>query len=71
MARLEINTETLEKHRAGQQWGEFADQIGVNGGTLSRIRRGKTQPGPTFIAKFLTAYPARMEDLVTVVEDAA
>ena len=63
--------DTLEKHRGGQQWGDFADQIGVNGGTLSRIRHGKTQPGPTFIAKFVSAFPVRMEDLVTVVDEAA
>lgn len=70
MARLEINTETLEKHRAGQQWGEFADQIGVDGSTLSRIRHGLSQPSPTFIARFVTAYPVRMEDLVIVVDAA-
>lgn len=68
--KLVINLETLDRLRAGQPWGIFAKQIGVTGGTLSRIRRGESQPGPQFIAKIVTAYPVRMEDVVTV-EDAA
>ena len=68
MARLAINMDTLEECRNGQQWGVFAENIGINGGTLSRIRHGLSQPGPSFIAKMVTAYPVRMEDLVTVVD---
>lgn len=71
MAKLEINLDTLEAHRKGQQWGVFAEQIGIDGGTLSRIRHGKSQPGPSFIASFVTAFPVRMDELVTVVEDVA
>ena len=71
MARLAVNMDTLEECRNDQQWGVFAETIGINGGTLSRIRHGLSQPGPAFIANFLAAYPVRMEDLVIVVEDAA
>lgn len=71
MARLVINAETLERLRDGQPWGVFADQIGIDGGTLSRIRHGRSQPGPSFIANAVTRFPVRMDDLVTVVDDDA
>ena len=67
---LSINLETLERLREGMPWGEFARHIGVNEGTMSRIRNGKSRPGGEFIAAVVTAYPVRMEDVVTV-EDAA
>lgn len=69
MARLTINHETLERLRDGQAWGVFAEQIGVDAGTLSRIRHGQSQPGPTFLANAVTRYPIRMDELVTVTED--
>ena len=71
MARLTINHETLERLRNEQPWGAFADQLGIDGGTLSRIRNGESQPGPKFIANAVTRFPVRMDELVTVVEDAA
>lgn len=71
MARLTINHETLERLRDGQPWGVFAEQIGIDGGTLSRIRHGQSQPGPVFIANMVSTYPVRMDDLVSVIEDAA
>lgn len=71
MARLTINQETLERLRSGQPWGAFAEQIGIDGGTLSRIRHGHSQPGPGFIANVVTKFPVRVGDLVTVVEDEA
>lgn len=73
--KLVINMETLERLRAGQPWGVLAKQIGIDGSTLSRVRNGKAQPGPEFIAAVVTNFPIRMEDLVTVedalIEDAA
>lgn len=66
MAKLIINQDTLEKLRNGQPWGTFAEQIGVDGGTLSRIRHGHSQPGPSFIAGIVTNFPVRMDDIVTV-----
>jgi hypothetical protein len=64
---LAVNVDTLEKLRDGQPWGVFAKQIGIDGSTLSRIRHGEARPGPEFIAKLVTAYPVRIEDVVTVV----
>lgn len=71
MARLIVNLDTLERIRDGQPWGELARQIGIDGGTLSRIRDGISQPGPKFIAQVVTKFPVRMEDIVTVEEDVA
>ena len=71
VAKLIINQDTLERLRNGQPWGAFAEQIGVDGGTLSRVRRGHSQPGPGFIANVVTNFPVRIDELVTVVDDAA
>jgi transcriptional regulator with XRE-family HTH domain len=64
---LIVNLETLNRLRDGQPWGVFAKQIGIDGSTLSRVRNGKSQPGPEFIASVVTNFPVRMEELVTVV----
>ena len=67
---LTVNLTTLDKLRNGQPWGVFAKQIGVDGSTLSRLRTGKAQPGPEFIAAVVTNCPVRMDEIVTV-KDAA
>lgn len=64
--KLSINLETLERLRDGQSWSTLAKQIGIDASTLSRVRNGKSQPGPEFIAAVVTTYPVRMEDVVTV-----
>lgn len=64
---LVVNLDTLERLRDGQPWGVFAKQLGVDPSSLSRVRHGKSQPGPEFIASAVTNFPVRMEDLVTVV----
>ncbi len=64
---LIVNLETLNRLRDGQLWGEFAKELGISEGTISRIRHGKSTPGPEFIAAVVTTFPVRMEDVVTVV----
>jgi transcriptional regulator with XRE-family HTH domain len=71
MARLTINLETLDRLRDGQPWGVFAEQLGLNEGTLSRLRNGKSRPGDKFLANAVTRFPVRMDELVTVEDDAA
>jgi len=63
---LTVNLDTLDRLRNGQPWGAFAKQVGLSEGTISRVRHGKSAPGPEFIAAVVTAYPVRMEDVVTV-----
>lgn len=65
-AKLIINQETLDRLRGKQSWAAFAQEIGIDAGTLSRIRNGESQPGPKFIANVVTAYPVRMDDIVSV-----
>ncbi|HCG01841.1 MAG TPA: hypothetical protein DEV93_15025 [Chloroflexi bacterium] len=64
--KLVINQEKLEELRDGQPWGVFAKLIGIDKGTLSRIRHGESQPGSQFIAKIITQYPVRMDEIVDV-----
>ena len=64
--RLAINLETLERLRNEQPWGVFAEQIGIDASTLSRVRRGKSQPSGEFIATIVTNMPVRMAEIVTV-----
>lgn len=71
MAKLTVNTDTLERLRGNQTWAAFAGEIGINAGTLSKIRNGENQPGPKFIANILSAYPVRMDEVVTVEDVAA
>jgi len=71
MARLSINHDTLERLRDGQPWGVFAEQLGLDAGTLSRLRNGKSRPGDKFLANAVTRFPVRMDELVTVVEEDA
>jgi len=66
MATLTVNQEELDRLRNGQPWSAFAEQIGIDAGTLSRIRNGESQPGPKFIANIVTAYPVRIQDIVEV-----
>lgn len=64
--RLVINMETLERLRAGQPWGAFAQQIGVDPSTISRVKSGDSLPSNEFIAAVVTNLPVRMEDIVSV-----
>lgn len=66
MATLTVNQEALERLRNGQPWSAFAEQIGIDAGTLSRIRNGESQPGPKFIANIVTAFPVQIQDIVEV-----
>lgn len=65
-AKLIINQETLDRLRNGQPWGAFAKEIGVDQGTLSRIRREESLPSNAFIATIVSKYPVRMDEIVTV-----
>lgn len=66
MAKLTVNTDALERLRNGQTWASFAEEIGIDPGTLSKIRNGENQPGPKFIANIVSAYPVRIDEIVAV-----
>lgn len=73
---LRLRTEQLAKIR---NWvglktdAALAERMGIDAGNLSRVLRGKQQPGPKFIAALCTALDAELGDLFEVVagEDAA
>lgn len=51
----------------------LADAMHIDAGNLSRVLRGKQQPGPKFIAALCHALDADLDDLfqVAVLEDAS
>lgn len=71
-AILRLKTEQLAKIRS---WTglttdtALAEAMGIDAGNLSRVLRGKQQPGPKFIAALVTALKADLEDLFEVVDD--
>lgn len=73
-ATLRLKTEALTKIR---NWcglktdAALADRMGIDAGNLSRVLRGKQQPGPRFIAALCDALDAELDDLFEIVKDAA
>lgn len=71
-ATLRLKIEQLDKIR---RWvglttdTALAEAMGIDAGNLSRVLRGKQQPGPKFIAALVTALKADLEDLFEVVDD--
>jgi transcriptional regulator with XRE-family HTH domain len=77
VATLKLKTEQVAKIR---RWKDLttdvalAQAMGIDAGNLSRVLRGKQQPGPKFIASLCTALDADLGDVFEVVdsnEDAA
>ncbi len=72
-AILRLKVEQLDKIR---RWvglttdTALAEAMGIDAGNLSRVLRGKQQPGPKFIAALVTALKADLEDLFEVIDDA-
>jgi transcriptional regulator with XRE-family HTH domain len=74
MARLIVRLDQLRKFRTlipGMETdAAFAERIGVNPGQVSRIRQGKNNPGPKFIAGVLDLFGIEFfSDLFAVVPD--
>ena len=73
-ATLRLKTEQLAKIRA---WiglktdAALAAEMGIDAGNLSRVLKGKQQPGPKFIAALCSALKAELSDLFEVVEHEA
>lgn len=73
-ATLRLKTEQLAKIRT---WiglktdAALAAEMGIDAGNLSRVLKGKQQPGPKFIAALCTALKADLSDLFEVVEQDA
>lgn len=48
----------------------FAEAIGVDKGTASRVLAGQA-PGPRFISSVLITFPVKFEDVFRVIDDGA
>lgn len=75
VATLRLKTEMVGKIRGWKGLktdASLAEEMGIDAGNLSRVLRGKQQPGPRFIASLCAALDAELDDLFEVVnEDAA
>ena len=57
MVTLAINGDNLDRVRAGRTVRAFAEDLGVDASTASRLINGKAEPGPKIIAALLTTFP--------------
>lgn len=48
---------------------KLAEAMGIDAGNLSRVLKGRQQPGPKFIGALCGAFDARLEELFEVVTD--
>ena len=73
VATLRLKSEMVAKIRGWKGLktdASLAEAMDIDPGNLSRVLRGKQQPGPRFIASLCTALDADLADLFEV-EDAA
>lgn len=73
-ATLRLKTEALAKIRKWMKLetdAALALKMGIDAGNLSRVLRGKQQPGPKFIASLCIALEADLADLFEVVDEPA
>lgn len=71
MRTLTINEDGIQRLRADYglpQDKDIAARLGVDKGTVSRVLKGKSAPGPTFVAAMLMTFPVKFEDVFDVVE---
>lgn len=74
VATLRLKTEMVSKIRGWKNLrtdAALAEEMKIDAGNLSRVLRGKQQPGPKFIAALCTALEAELDDLFEVVMDDA
>lgn len=74
VATLRLKAEMIAKIRGWKGLktdSALAEVMGIDAGNLSRVLRGKQQPGPKFIASLCQALDAELDDLFEVVESDA
>ena len=75
-ATLKLKTEMVAKIRGWKNLKTdtaLAEAMGIDAGNLSRVLRGRQQPGPKFIAALCVALEAELDDVFEIVgsQDAA
>lgn len=69
MATLAINEDNMKRLQAGRTVKDFAAEVGVDAGTMSRLLAGKAAPGEKVITGFLTNYPYPFDHFFTVSDE--
>lgn len=72
VATLRLKVEMIAKIRGWKGLktdAALAEAMGIDAGNLSRVLRGKQQPGPKFIASLCQALDAELDDLFEVMAD--
>lgn len=72
VATLRLRSEMVAKIRGWKGLrtdAALAEVMGIDAGNLSRVLRGKQQPGAKFIASLCSALEAELDDLFEVVQD--
>jgi len=70
MATLTIHKDHLAEVRAGRTISDFANEVGLDTGTMSRLLSGKSKPGDKSIAAILLKYPYPFDHFFTVTDAA-
>jgi len=70
MRTLTIHKTHMAEARAGRTIADFANEVGVDTGTMSRLISGKSKPGDRSIAAILSTYPFPFEHFFTVTDAA-
>lgn len=71
VATLRLKSEQVSKIRRWKNLTtdvQLAQAMGIDAGNLSRVLRGKQQPGPKFIASLCTALDADLGDVFEVID---
>lgn len=72
VATLRLKAEMIAKIRGWKGLktdAALAEAMGIDAGNLSRVLRGKQQPGPKFIASLCQALDAELDDLFEVMAE--
>jgi hypothetical protein len=72
MATLRINIDRIKEAQAARSIKDFANEVGINPSSMSRVLDGTTKtPGPGLIAGLLTTTPHTFPYFFEVVEEVA
>ena len=74
MSTLAVDSNEIDKLRKSQGYEtdqDLAAALGINKGTLSRVLKGKSAPGPRFISSVLRLFPVKFEDVFQVIDPVA
>lgn len=66
MGQVRLNLERFNALRGSKTLAVFAEEIGIDAGTVSRVTADKALPGNRFIAAVLTHFPEKFDYFFTV-----